>query len=160
MNNSNRLFGKIFFWLFWPGLYIYLRKSTRSRIVLHTDKQILLVSNWLGPGQYTLLGGGMRSGEEPREAAAREIKEEAGVDIDPKKLVPIKPIFLATDKGFKYQCYSYSLKVDRSIELSREKFEIAELKWVNISDVLSKYKLNKIAKQLITAWLDHNHLLD
>jgi 8-oxo-dGTP pyrophosphatase MutT (NUDIX family) len=160
MNKSNKLFGEIFFWLLWPALYIYLRKSTRSRIILYTEDQVLLVSNWLGPGQYTLPGGGMRPGEDPREAAAREIKEELGIDIDPKALISIEPIFLATDKGLKYKCYSYSLKVNKSIELSRQKFEIAELKWVNISDVLNKYRLNKMARQLITTWLDHNHLLD
>jgi 8-oxo-dGTP pyrophosphatase MutT (NUDIX family) len=160
MNNSNKLIGKIFFWLLWPGLYVYLRNSSRSRVIIHKGRQILLISNWLGPGQYTLTGGGIRRGERPDEAAAREIKEETGITIEPNSLAPIKPMYLATDKGLKYQCYSFSLKVDEATKLSRQKFEIAELRWVDVGDVLSKYQLNTMAKQLITTWLDNNHLLD
>lgn len=160
MTKNDKLIGKIFFWLLWPGLYVYLRNSVRSRVIMYNETQILLIKNWLGPGQYTLPGGGIRRGEQSTEAATREIKEETGIDIEADKLVPIQAMFLARDKGLRYKCYSYSLKINESTKLNRQKFEIAELKWVDYKDVLDKYRLNSMAKQLITTWLDHNHLLD
>jgi 8-oxo-dGTP diphosphatase len=160
MTRHSKLIGKITFWLLWPSLYFYLRNSSRTRVIILSGDEILLIRNWLGPGQYTLPGGGVRKNEKPVVAAVREISEETGINISSNSLVPVIPKFLATEKGMRYNCYSYFTKLGSETKLKRQKFEIAELKWVNIHEATTKYKLNSTARQLITTWLDHNHLLD
>src|ERR1035438_9542189 len=105
MNNNSKLIGKISFWLLWPGLYLHLMGSVRSRVIISCGDQILLIRNWLGPGDYTLPGGGIRKNEEPGDGAVRELKEETGLDIETKSLVLIKQKFLASEKGLRYMCY-------------------------------------------------------
>ena len=49
------------------------------------DDQILLVKNSYRK-DYTLPGGYVRSGESPEQGAARELREEVGVDVSPSDL--------------------------------------------------------------------------
>ena len=49
------------------------------------DDQILLVKNSYR-NEYTLPGGYVRSGESPEQGAARELREEVGVDVFPSEL--------------------------------------------------------------------------
>jgi 8-oxo-dGTP diphosphatase len=46
----------------------------------------------LGTGNIVGLGGHVEPGETPREAAAREAREEAGVWVDPAALLPVAEI--------------------------------------------------------------------
>ncbi|MGH1345112.1 MAG: NUDIX hydrolase [Nannocystales bacterium] len=49
------------------------------------DGQILLVKNSYR-AEYTLPGGYVRAGETPEQGAARELREEVGVDVSPADL--------------------------------------------------------------------------
>ncbi len=49
------------------------------------DEQILLVKNSYR-NEYTLPGGYVRAGETPEQGAARELREEVGVDVSPSEL--------------------------------------------------------------------------
>ncbi|HEY5267911.1 MAG TPA: hypothetical protein VII94_02160, partial [Candidatus Saccharimonadales bacterium] len=72
----------------------------------------------------------------------------------------IKPEFPVTEHGYSYQCIGFSVKVDKVTAITRQKLEIAEIRWVNEKEVLDKYKLTLTTRTLITAWLELNHLLD
>lgn len=65
--------------LFWK---ISKHKKSRARaIILNQDKtHILLVKN-ITYKQFHLPGGGIEKGENAKDAAVREIKEELGIDI-------------------------------------------------------------------------------
>lgn len=59
-----------------------LRKPTIGvRILLVKEDQVLLVKHTYQPGWYTI-GGGVESGETPREAIERELQEEVGVVLN------------------------------------------------------------------------------
>ncbi len=160
MNSPSRFIGNILFWLAWPLLFIYLRDSRRSRVIISDGKQILIVKNWLGPNRYTLPGGGLKKNEEPTDGTTREVEEETGVITHPNSLSLIKPEYTVVEYGHKYKFIGYLLKVDKLPKISRQKFEIAEIKWVRIEDVLAKYKLTAATKELIETWLEINHLVD
>lgn len=54
-------------------------------IAVWHDEQVLLVKNSYRR-EYTLPGGYMRANETPEEGAARELREEVGVDVSPSQL--------------------------------------------------------------------------
>ncbi|HUO69551.1 MAG TPA: NUDIX domain-containing protein [Solirubrobacteraceae bacterium] len=51
------------------------------KCVLTDGELVLLVRHTYGPAQWDLPGGALKSGEEPRLTARREMHEELGVDI-------------------------------------------------------------------------------
>lgn len=69
-------------------------KSVTAANVLFTDRAgaVLLVQPGYGePGRWLLPGGGVDSdlGETPRAAAAREVREEIGLDLEPGRLLAV-----------------------------------------------------------------------
>jgi 8-oxo-dGTP diphosphatase len=58
------------------------------------ERQVLLghKKTGLGTGKIVALGGHVEEGESPDEAAAREVKEEAGVAVDPVALIEVADI--------------------------------------------------------------------
>ena len=83
-------------------------------------------------GCWDLSAGGFAlSGEEPREAAARELKEELGLDLPPESLR-----FLFTEP-FSYVLDDYFLayaEVDPAA-LTLETEEVAEARWFSLGEV-------------------------
>ncbi len=86
MKNLRIFFGRIGFWLGWPIWFFMLRYSQRTRVLIVSGKQVLVVRSWNGDPRWELPGGGIRRGESPTRAAAREVLEETGVVLDPAKL--------------------------------------------------------------------------
>ena len=72
-------------------LPIARRPRTRV-IVMLNDREILMVKNWLGSQKWTLPGGGMKRGESPEAAAARELLEETGLTVNHDQLDFLGPI--------------------------------------------------------------------
>jgi len=65
-----------------------------TRIGSDGGRQVLLgrKKTGLGSGKIVGLGGHVEDGEKPDEAAAREVKEEAGISVDPADLAEIAHI--------------------------------------------------------------------
>src|SRR4051812_17481145 len=91
MSNSRffRLLGTIAFWLSWPALWIYLRGSQRTRVLIVCDEEILLVRGWLSTGQWSLPGGGLHKNEDPVAGAQREVAEEVGISLTASQCIPL-----------------------------------------------------------------------
>ena len=60
-------------------------------VILHDEQQqILLVHpTYRTDGTWEIPGGGLDAGEHPLQAAAREAREELGVDLDPGRLLAV-----------------------------------------------------------------------
>lgn len=160
MNNNTKLLGRTIYWLVLPLLFIYLRNSRRSRIIVSKANEILLIKNWIGSGLYTLPGGGIKKNEKPENGIIRELREETGICLDLKQLRVLKPVHLVTDRGHKYHCYGFYANVEVDTKYSRHRLEIAEILWAKPKDVLGKYQLTSTSRALITTWLGNNHLID
>ena len=58
-----------------------------SVIAKDFDGQILLVRHSYGPEGWYFIGGGIDRGEDPEDAARREVREEVGCDVAGLKLI-------------------------------------------------------------------------
>jgi 8-oxo-dGTP diphosphatase len=65
-----------------------------TRIGADGEQEVLLgqKKTGLGTGKTVGLGGHVEDGEAPREAAAREVKEESGISVDPAALTEVADI--------------------------------------------------------------------
>lgn len=131
--------GIAIFWLGWPVLWVYFRRGERTRVLVRSGHEVLLVRSWLGDGRWILPGGGLHRNEDPRVGAVRELREETGISLSPDQLR-----FLDTssyrDKGFRFPCHYFAVELRGRPPLALQRREIAEACWAS-SQSLSKQRL-------------------
>lgn len=116
-----------------PGEYI----AVGGALLINPNGQILLSKRSMTkpshPGLWELNGGCYQAGEEGNEAIVREVREEIGVNLDPKKGALLKTAQL--DKFFK-DLWAFRIDVDIS-DLTFDTREVAEAKWASIEELIS-----------------------
>ena len=134
MKKAWLLMGQLGFWCSWPALWVYLHGTERSRIVLRDERGcVLVVKGWLSTQKWSLPGGGLHKGEDPRLAAIREIKEEVGIAISPEQLVPLLRQTIRS-KGFNVDTYIFTATIKRAT-IKIQRFEIIGADWLPASQL-------------------------
>jgi 8-oxo-dGTP pyrophosphatase MutT (NUDIX family) len=109
-----------------------------SLVTAYNDNGELLLGRRNDNGKWTLPGGHLNPGEDPREGAERELYEETG-------LRPTSLSFLrewTTSTGVKLNCFSAFVHGEPHSELDPDD-EVSEWKWVDVSEGLpSRYYNN------------------
>jgi 8-oxo-dGTP diphosphatase len=105
-----------------------------TRIGANGEQEVLLgrKKTGLGTGKTVGLGGHVEEGEAPDEAAAREVKEESGISVDPAALVEVADItFLFPARP----AWDMTVNVFTSAEWAGEAVETAEItpQWFPVS---------------------------
>ena len=139
-------------WITWPGLYLLLKKSRRTRVVIVCKNEVLVVKGWLGDGKWSLPGGGVKSGEQDDLAAKREVLEETGYSIQ-QPLIPLGES-LCTKHKINFMIVKFGFKVPVKPKLSRQMFEIAELAWYPL-DKLNSSNASPNTIDTLAAWNDY-----
>lgn len=149
--------GHILFWLSWPAAWVYLKGSHRSRMIIISEDHILLVKNWISPKGWSLPGGGIHGGEEPAAGASRELREETGLQLDPKlfKLVVELPV---RSYGHSFHAYGLEAKIDGQPAIKRQRLELTAAEWVLI-EKLSEKHLTPGSKQIVETWSKRQKLV-
>ncbi len=143
--------GIMTFWLTWPGIWLVVRWSRRTRVVIHADGQILLVKGWLSAGKWLLPGGGLHHSEDSKIGAARELSEETGINISSAKLRLFEE-GRARETGLLFHVLAYHLEL-RSIELPRlQGLELTDAKWLPINEALVDPSVTSHTKHLLHSW--------
>jgi len=119
---------------------------TSAHVVIIKDGSVLILRRsqtdaWM-PGHYGLPGGKLEPEENPKEAASRECKEEASLNVSPTDLV-----FLPQVSKQKKHAFFYTTKYTGEPKLD---FEHDDFAWVNLKD-LSKYKVISDLPSIISA---------
>lgn len=143
-----QLCGIVVFWLSWPALWIYLRGTKRTRVIVTAGDKVLLVKGWLGAGQWILPGGGTHRGENPLKAAVREVREETGIKLDPVSLKTLDTMEVR-EYGFRFTCVIYVADLKDAPALKPQPLEITEVAWVSRSDLAN---LSPLTSRLLAEW--------
>lgn len=141
-----------------------VRKTTVGDVCfIRKDRKVLLLRRDKEPmrGKWTGVGGKTKFFEEPLESCIREVKEETGLDIEPKLAGIITTINKA--KGAKWLLFVYvANRYHGELKQSREGI----LKWVNEEELDKKdlafirvslpYILHRERKGIITGKIIHD----
>ena len=71
------------------GVMAARRESHQPRLLVVDEHRELLLCHASGSARWDIPKGVAEAGETPRQAAAREAKEETGLDFDPASLLDI-----------------------------------------------------------------------
>lgn len=149
MNTIWQGIGIVGFWLCWPLLWLSLRFTTRSRVVIISpDNQVLLVKGWLGSGKWILPGGGLGRQEESKAGAIREIHEETGLELKPEQL-DLREVGTAKEHGLKFGYQLFVVRLDNTPALKHHSLEITDITWAPINDV---HDLSPFTVKLLSPW--------
>lgn len=120
--------------------------------VINSKNQVLLQkrspNKKLWPNMWDITGGGhVLAGEFGFEAVIREMKEELGIDLDKNDLLFLASMLSENIKGdiinrHMNEFYIVNKDVDET-KLELQEDEVAEVKWVDKNEIVSKIKNNR-----------------
>ncbi|HSW98293.1 MAG TPA: NUDIX hydrolase [Candidatus Saccharimonadales bacterium] len=129
MNKLLQKMGVVAWWAVLPALIVYLGGRPRTRAVLRCDGKIVAVKGWLGNGKWSLPGGGLHRGEDPLAGVLREVREEAGLRLQPGQLTR-----LATEPsghhGIRFPCHYFAADLSQEAPLTAQFGESTEAAWL------------------------------
>ena len=141
-----RMLGRIGGYISWVPVFIVARFTTRTRILVTTNNnKVLVVQGWLNTGNWLLPGGGVHRGEKPETAILRELSEETGITLEPTQVTLLGKY--TQTKGFRYAYHLYSARVENELLLHPQPFEIISAQWVTRSQLQHR----KIDQHISTA---------
>lgn len=127
------LLGRMAFWASWPVLYIYMRGSRRTRVLVVCADEILVVKHWLGRDFWQLPGGGLHKKEDVVVGAARELREETGITVsttDLRHLGSQQTTVVNIPLIHEYVL----LQVGAKPTVTMQKLEIRNYTWLHVED--------------------------
>ncbi|MCI9063254.1 MAG: NUDIX domain-containing protein [Clostridia bacterium] len=120
--------------------------------IINSKNQVLLQkrspNKKLWPNMWDITGGGhVLAGEFGFEAVIREMKEELGIDLDKNDLLFLASMLSENIKGdiinrHMNEFYIVNKDVDET-KLELQEDEVAEVKWVDKNEIVSKIKNNR-----------------
>ncbi len=128
--------GRIAGYISWPLVWIVIRQTTRTRILLNSGDKILVTKGWLSTGKWSLPGGGMHRGEKPADAVLRELREETNIELKETQLK-----YQGTKKQNKGLPFSYHLflaSAPKELDVKKQRFEIVDVQWLDRQELLNK----------------------
>lgn len=151
MSTIWRLAGRISFWLLWPALFVYAPLTKRTRIIVSADNKVLVVRGWLSSGRWNLPGGGVLWREGAAEGAARELKEETGIDVKAGRLTPVT-IRRSVESGLIFTEARYALELPAPVNVRRQAGELLEARWMDRVELIKSSRVSRNTKSSVRSW--------
>lgn len=116
--------------------------------IINDNKEILLqkrsANKRFDPNKWGLCAGHVDANESLEDAAIREIKEEVGLDVTPKELIPYGEREVAIKDSNSHITYFYYVRCNKKAEeFTIQKEELSEVKWFNIDEIIMMIKEGK-----------------
>lgn len=144
------LTGRIIHWFARPFIYLIVRGSQRTRIVVCSGNNIVVVKDWLGDGAWKLPGGGLHKGEDPAVGAARELYEETGLYIQSDQLKPIEVKFSKQENKKTYPCFYVILPYQLDLKVKAMN-EIVDICWMPIDELKAQPDIYTHTQDILSA---------
>ncbi len=149
MHKLYELSGNAAFWISKPWQWFVVSRGVRAYTFIESGGKVLIVKNWLSRGEWSLPGGGIKAGENPRKGAVREIFEETGIIFQPNELEEL------TYGELKYVINSkryvlYSARLKEQPKINKQKYELLDARWVEINQ-LQEMQVNGEIKAALKA---------
>ena len=111
----------------WPLAQRFRRFYTQDGvcIAVWAGYRLLVVRHSYKPG-LSILGGGVKRGEDPLLSAVRELREEVAIDVDPANVRLINKVKLVQDHGINY-FYEIRLQTQPGVTIDRREIIYAEV---------------------------------
>ncbi len=155
-----RLFGMMLFLFTWPLIRLYIFVTPpRSRLLIVHDGSVLLVKNWLGLGHWSVPGGGAHRGENPKNAALREVQEELGLEVNPRAIVD-HGVSSAEDQILlhsKFHLFSATILSTPTLRLQAS--EIMQAAWIPLAEIDKRNDVSGAAIQSVETWIESQNLV-
>lgn len=129
---NKRLIGRVTYYVTWPGIFLVLLATTRTRILVLCNNEVLLARSWLGNSRWQMIGGGLNRGEDPAVGACRELFEEVGIQAKPADLKFVHKAWTPSAHRFRYRYYAYVLELADKPKLTLDTHEIADAQWFSV----------------------------
>jgi 8-oxo-dGTP pyrophosphatase MutT (NUDIX family) len=129
-----QILGVTAYWLTVPGIWLVLRKTIRTRLLVRSGDHIIVVKPWLGNGKWCLPGGGVHKNEPTLTAVIRETREEVGITIDSQVCIShgTRP-YRQNGLSFNYELFTTDL--DAQVPIKKQVLEIFDAQWVAVSSL-------------------------
>ena len=115
---------------------LLLHNSRRSRIIVINDDSILLVRGSFGHQLWSLPGGGLHRGESDAVGAARELKEETGLDLPARAFQKLGEKRLKISGSWAIQnLVFFNTELQMPTTLKPRPLEIIEAKWFKLESL-------------------------
>lgn len=136
------LLKRLYFYLCWPSLFLYFSLGSRARVLLYdeTGSMLLTVGKWkawFDDPSLTLPGGAMKRGETPAHAAAREVREELGIELDEAQLELLGNELLI-DYGIYARTYLFRAYIPHEVVLQLDTREIEDARWYSAEEITAQ----------------------
>jgi 8-oxo-dGTP pyrophosphatase MutT (NUDIX family) len=149
-----KFIGTLAFLVSIPGLFFYLKKDERARVIVQVGEEILVLKGWYGSNKWMLPGGGMHKGEQPAEAAVRELEEETGIVALPQDLTFVASGDVKDSYGLGYKYHLFTLSLPARPESKLRNYEIHDSSWQKPEDLINNKKgVLKATRATLYTWL-------
>lgn len=148
----NRLWvaiGRIGGYVTWIPVWLVIRFTTRTRVIVVCGDEVLVLQGWLSTGKWAFPGGGMHRNEQPSSAAARELKEETGIVVKNTELRPLG--MMKQIKGQAHNFHGFYVELPAKPRLQLQKIEITQAKWYVLNS-LQNLPSEQHVQMLLDAW--------
>lgn len=142
--------GVALYWVTWPGLWLYLRSSQRTRVLVVSGQQVLLVKTWLGDGKWSLPGGGLHQHEDSQQGARRELLEETTLAV-PVANFQFIDHRQANNHGLVFAFDLFVVEVSALLPVARQPREIVAIGWYDHRQ-LSDEEVAPDARDALRTW--------
>lgn len=145
----------------WDGIDPNVEKNVAGVAIVWNDS-ILLVhptnATWRKSGALGIPKGGIEPGEDPLDAAIREVKEETGIDVELSKLdlEPHTAPHYKKDGTIKSQLIYFILRIENPTEIGiyshkvpKEQLQLEEIDWAGFVKIQDAYPLMHSSQLII-----------
>lgn len=105
-------------------------------VAVWSNERVLIIKNsYLS--EWTFPSGGLKAGESAATAAARELREEVGIAVEPEDLM-CSGEFLSLSEFKRDHCTAFEIEYDVEPDFQVDEFEVVDAKFITYTELCDR----------------------